>query len=184
MAWYPCDECGAGHDVPSCPFGRALEAGRTPAAIDPQADDHGKPTTRVAESSSSFSSVTSGEAGLRAKLEPQDVTGRSVQIIHDLYDLKEDVLFGGGFQPQYDSGLLDAVLTILRANVDDEDPRFVAEQARQLNDRLGRACESVAAKKDAALGLLLTPQVQDTKDVLPRMGTMGEGHASRTAAGD
>jgi hypothetical protein len=68
-----------------------------------------------------------------------ELTERTVAIMRDLYDLKEDVLSGGGPQPAFDGGMLEAALSILRATIDDEDPRVLAETSRQLNARLARA---------------------------------------------
>lgn len=67
-----------------------------------------------------------------------ELVERTVQLMRDLHDLKEDVLFSGGVQPDFDAGMLEAAHAILRANVDDEDPRVVAETTRQCNSRLLR----------------------------------------------
>ena len=75
-----------------------------------------------------------------------ELVERTVSIIHDVYDLKEDVLNSGTgvtVQPQFDAGMLDAALTIIKASVDNQDQRIVAELERQLQARLQRALNAV-----------------------------------------
>lgn len=63
-----------------------------------------------------------------------------------LYDLKEDVANSKGPQPFFDAGMLEGALIILSANVDEDDPRMVAERDRQLNQRLLRALDGDVAQ--------------------------------------
>lgn len=34
IVWYPCDECGADHDVPTCPFSTTLESPQSVPAVE------------------------------------------------------------------------------------------------------------------------------------------------------
>lgn len=63
---------------------------------------------------------------------------RLIGIIGDIYDLREDVLFGReGVQPEFDAGMLAAAGAILDAMVDD-DAALDAERNRQCEQRLKR----------------------------------------------
>lgn len=92
-----------------------------------------------------------GEARRRAEPVDDDaVIERTVAIMAQLHDLKEAVLHSSGFQPQFDAGLLDGALSILRANLPDDDPRVVAEQTRQMNSRLVRALSAAPLVRSSA----------------------------------
>lgn len=80
-----------------------------------------------------------------------ELTERVVAIVRLLHDLKEDVLHGGGIQPEFDAGVLEGAMVILNASVDEEDPRVVAERHRQGCSRLLRAMAK-EPPADAALG--------------------------------
>lgn len=71
-----------------------------------------------------------------------DYIERSLRILADLYDLKEDVMHDTErvpHQPDFEAGLLAGAIAILNSNLPDDDPRVLAEDERQLNDRLARA---------------------------------------------
>jgi hypothetical protein len=77
-----------------------------------------------------------------SKLTDDEIVERTVSILRALNDLKEDVLHRSTFQPQFDAGMLSAAMSVLEANLPDDDPRVVAEHERQMNERLARALKS------------------------------------------
>lgn len=73
------------------------------------------------------------------------VIARTVAIMRLLNDLKEDVLHNPGLQPEFDAGLLEGALAILRGNIPDDDPRVLAETRRCCEARLLRAIQKSAS---------------------------------------
>lgn len=93
-----------------------------------------------------------GELGIAARPHPdlaeqEDITARTIRLIGELSDLRDAVLegFGGSHQAEFDAGIIEGAAAALRANVDQDDPRYKTELTRECNARLLRALEKSAA---------------------------------------